>query len=559
MHLARPAALAATVLASLAIASAPALGSGSVAVELAPGVAPSALGVPAEPALSSDAVAALSARAGRLGNEVPEIGRWYTVPVHPDRAGALADRLDAKPGVSADVAYEPAAPPAACRAGRYPYISAAGAVPDLSGFQDYRAGLSIPAGADGAGVRLTDMEYDWNPAHVDLAGRSLGAAAVPPGGYPSDWKADHHGTAVLTLLAGSADGQGVTGLVAAADVRAVSPYSPERGGFVFADTIARAAADLRPGDVLLLEQQVDVDPGPATVLAPIEADAASRDAIRLAVASGITVVEPAGNGDVDLDSLGIPWLTSAAGALHSGAIVVAAGRVADRGRASLSNYGSRVDVQGWGEQVVAGGYGTGMVGKGDPNRLFTACFDGTSSASATVAGAITALQGLSLTQRGGMLDPAQVREAIVATGLPQAAGEPRIGPRPQVAAAAEYALRLPAHATASVRPAVDERNPATESSGAVLASRPVVTRVRASFRRGVLVVTLRDLAPRAVVRVAGKRVRAPAGRAVVRGLRAGRLKLTVTAPRRADVGYRAAAYTLTVKAAGAVRVARASR
>src|SRR5512140_894502 len=62
------------------------------------------------------------------------------------------------------------------------------------------------------------------------------------------------------------------------------------------DAILDAASYLKLGDVMLLEMQTaDND----SALWPIEVEDAEFDAIRLATAMGITVVEPAGNGDAN--------------------------------------------------------------------------------------------------------------------------------------------------------------------------------------------------------------------------------------------------------------------
>jgi hypothetical protein len=104
-----------------------------------------------------------------------------------------------------------------------------------------------------------------------------------------------------------------------------------------------------------------------------------------------------------------------------------------------SNFGRRVDVQGYGEGVVTAGYGEGWSPPGD--RAYTSCFDGTSAAAATVAGAVAVLQGVVEAAGRAPLAPAAVRASLVATGLPQPPGTTQaIGPRPQVAAAAALAL-----------------------------------------------------------------------------------------------------------------------
>jgi serine protease len=177
----------------------------------------------------------------------------------------------------------------------------------------------------------------------------------------------------------------------------------------------------------------------------VEADPLSRDVIAAVTAAGIVVVEPAGNEGIDLASLGGPWLAATAGeAGYSGALMVGAGGSVvslsgDLRTGVRSNHGRRVDVQGYGEGVVTAGYGEGWSPAGD--RAYTSCFDGTSAAAATVAGAVAALQGIVEAAGRAPLTPAVVRARLVATGLPQPQGTTQpIGPRPQVAAAATLAL-----------------------------------------------------------------------------------------------------------------------
>jgi hypothetical protein len=99
-------------------------------------------------------------------------------------------------------------------------------------------------------------------------------------------------------------------------------------------------------------------------------------------------------------------------------------------------------VQGYGEHVTTlGGYGDAFNGGTYPDyrRWYTHLFDGTSSAGATVAGAVAALQGFAVANFGHALSPAQIRSRLVSTGTaqpaPDAASRP-IGPRPNLYAAA---------------------------------------------------------------------------------------------------------------------------
>ena len=79
-------------------------------------------------------------------------------------------------------------------------------------------------------------------------------------------------------------------------VRSSSIYSKKRGPLQVADAIVAAAAALPRAHVLLIEVQL----GKIAYL-PVETEQANFDAIRLATAQGIVVVEAAGNGDQNLD------------------------------------------------------------------------------------------------------------------------------------------------------------------------------------------------------------------------------------------------------------------
>src|SRR5207237_3458014 len=95
----------------------------------------------------------------------------------------------------------------------------------------------------------------------------------------------------------------------------------------------------------------------------------------------------------------------ARGAADSGSILVGAGsppdqthgrgQQVDRSRLDFSNYGSCVDVQGWGAEVTTLGYGDLQRGA-DEDLWYTDIFGGTSAAAAMVAGVIAALQGVNV-------------------------------------------------------------------------------------------------------------------------------------------------------------------
>ncbi len=555
------------IAAAAAAAAAGCLGAGAAAgapavLVQAPGpAAADALGPSARPVLPPPVVARLERRAGR---PLPELRGLYRIASAGRRqAAASARRLDALPGVTASVEPAPAPPPAVCRTepdGGWPAFDDAAPTPDLSGFQDYREGLEIPDSAAGAGVRVGDVEYEWRRTHEDLADAGLDAPVLRSPPLDPGFQAEDHGTAVLGVLAGDADGAGVTGLAHQATVRPLSPFfEPNRGAYDLPRAIAEAALGLRAGDVLLIEQQTEA----GGVFAPVEASVPVRDLIRAIVDAGVVVVEPAGNGDADLAAFDLPWLAGPADPDHSGALMVAAGDSPETGtdlaRTPGSNYGARVDLQGYGSGVLSAGYGQGLGPAAPKDRVYTSCFDGTSSASATVAGAVAALQGLAIAATGGPLAPEAARAALVASGQPQAGtiAEP-IGPRPQVSAAAALLgpVEPPAGPPTAPAPAVPAPPAARRAE---VPSRPAARGAigRLDRRDGTLIITLRGLAPRAVVFVGGRRARVlRGGRVELDGRRPRRFLLVVSAAPSARAVYSLARFRVTVPARGPVRVAR---
>ena len=106
---------------------------------------------------------------------------------------------------------------------------------------------------------------------------------------------------------------------------------------------------------------------------------------------------------------------------QSGAIIVGAGspsNTADRTILSFSNWGSRVDVQGWGSSVATTGYGT-LQGGADDNCWYASGFNGTSSASPVVTGALACIQGRLKARGKTLLTPSTAKDIMRDTGSNQ--------------------------------------------------------------------------------------------------------------------------------------------
>ena len=302
-------------------------------------------------------------------------------------------------------------------------------------------------GGDGSGVQAADVEYSVNWGHLDLPPIALlGPAPNDPFNDPN------HGTAVMGELGSLNDGLGTTGIAYGSTFYfAAANTGPGVGTWDVGAAIMNTLTALQPGDVLVIEQQMA---GPLYGgsgqygCVPIEWWQPWYNAVVMAVGQQVIVVEAAGNGSQDLDN---PIYSTGNGghwpflpATNSGAIIVGAGAApiggsdVDRSRLWFSNYGSRLDVQGWGEAVYTTGYGTIWWADG-VNYHYTSGFGGTSSATPIVAGACANIQGAYMAATGTYLLPTQVRNVLQATGALQQAGtypvSENIGPRPDGAAA----------------------------------------------------------------------------------------------------------------------------
>jgi subtilisin family serine protease len=97
-----------------------------------------------------------------------------------------------------------------------------------------------------------------------------------------------------------------------------------------------------------------------------------------------------------------------------------------------TNFGSRVDVHGWGESVTSLGYGDLFGSAYGENQYYTATFSGTSSASPIVTASVADLQGVALARGRGALDPRYLRGLLASTGTPQASDSRNIGRLPNL-------------------------------------------------------------------------------------------------------------------------------
>ncbi len=278
-------------------------------------------------------------------------------------------------------------------------------------------------GGSGEGQRLLDIEYGWRLDHEDLKVRNI----PPPLNDPNSTNALYrdHGTSVLGIIAAADNDRGCLGIVP--EIGSIEVAYVEDQDEI-ANAVMEAVSKLAFGDVLLIELHVDYDLLDGSVIkVPAEVQDDVFEQLELAFNKGIVVVEPAGtqpafNGEklenIEIEDASGGLLKvldrnggASAGFRDSGAIVVSGAETTLVGNAHprhvQCNWGSRVNCYAQGEKVV-----TCTTTDLDPTTAYRDDFDGSSSASAIIAGVALAVQGLSENNAGFRYDPAKLRNIL---------------------------------------------------------------------------------------------------------------------------------------------------
>ena len=293
-------------------------------------------------------------------------------------------------------------------------------------------------GVAGEGIKIRDVEYGYNGMHETLVNRNnihiepgfqLSPELVYPTGSNYDWL--DHGTAVASIIFAGRENFGVSGALHKAD-EFVSYLEWTSISYNRAAAVARSIDGSAPGDIIMYEMQTG---GRNNNYVPAEFNNLIWDLTKAATDSGITIIAAAGNGAEDLDH---PYYNSYNQRGNSGAIIVGAGTPdTNHSIVSFSTYGSRINLQGWGYNVLSAGYGYFTQYDNDYNRTYI-YFSGTSSATPVVTSAFALVQSFYHKKTGAYLSTNEILALLSDTGYPQGGDSTKkIGVLPNVQKAIE--------------------------------------------------------------------------------------------------------------------------
>ncbi|WP_343612173.1 S8 family peptidase [Chryseobacterium oranimense] len=317
-----------------------------------------------------------------------------------------------------------------------PFVKAFVTTPDLESLQTYlndnpgiNAKYAWSRGITGQNIRIRDVEYGFYKTHEMLSNQN--SIQLEPGYSPNSGLSGNnyrdHGTAVVSILGSVKDNIGLSGAAySASEIKGYMEWTTV--GYNRAAAVSRSINASQAGDIILYEMQTGGKDGQ---YCPAEYDSVIWDLTKAATDSGIIIIAAAGNGNQNLDD---PFYASYMARGNSGAIIVGAGSSnTTHSKLSFSTYGNRVDVQGWGSNVLAAGYGSYQKYDNDNNRTYN-YFSGTSSATPVVASAATLIQSFYRQTTGQYLTPAAMKNLLISTGIPQGGTvvNQKIGPFPNV-------------------------------------------------------------------------------------------------------------------------------
>lgn len=282
-------------------------------------------------------------------------------------------------------------------------------------------GLNVEAvwnlGYLGQNITIHNIEYGFNKNHEEFNDYNCNIAPGMDVNTSATASYTEHGTATMGVLCGNNGSYGITGIAHGAQQVWLYPEW-QQSGYSRTNAITQALNNSSIGDIIVFEMQAYGLNGTVSNprFVPAEYDLLVWNLTKALTDSGRIVVAAAGNGYQNLDSSDYQTYMNYG---DSGAIIVGGGTANTThaiyppyvvsGITYTSTYGTRVDVQGWFENVRSTGAipGSGFTLIGSDFNQSYMTFTGTSSATAQLGGAVTVLQSYYKSQTNNTLTSQQ--------------------------------------------------------------------------------------------------------------------------------------------------------
>ena len=304
-------------------------------------------------------------------------------------------------------------------------------------------------GFTGQNVTIHNIEYGFNKNHEEFHAFNCNIAPGMNVNSAATTSFTEHGTATMGVLFGNSGSYGITGIAHGAQQVWLYPEW-QQSGYSRINAITNALNNSNVGDIVVYEMQSYGFNGSVSNprFVPAEYDILVWNLTKALTDAGRIVIAAAGNGYQDLDSSDYQDYMNYG---DSGAIIVGGGTAnlvhqiyppyVVNGITYSSTYGTRVDIQGWFENVRTTGAipnsGFTLIGN-DFNQSYMT-FTGTSSATAQVGGVVAVLQSFYNSLTSNWLTSQQIRTILKTTGIPQGGDLTKnIGPLPNLLPAKDY-------------------------------------------------------------------------------------------------------------------------
>lgn len=248
--------------------------------------------------LSAEAITDLADAARMSGSEPPDLLRWLTIECPDDLIEELLpvlQQLRLVDWVEPRPVSVPASRDGVVSWGTNPKAVGSPAIYGSPFGVDTLHAWRVDGGT-GLGVTVADVERGWFLGHEDLLTAKITKYSVFSEASPGT-----HGTCVAGVLVGADNGVGIVGICPDAELLLVTPIRAD-GVNNLAVAVMVATKAVGAGGVVLIEQADPIKPPPENgphVL--VEVERAVHEAISKATQLGVTIIEPAGNGSIDLD------------------------------------------------------------------------------------------------------------------------------------------------------------------------------------------------------------------------------------------------------------------